>query len=290
MPGDEQRQVGAVHIERTGRQLSVQSAAGVLDIVAFAGPAPGRLGKAVAALKQGPAPDLALLIGGVGDELAAATDTLTLLSALPFPTLVLPGGRDPLEALKDAWDGLSAAQRTRIWLLAGHHLLQLGEHQFVLVAGAEDGRYALQEDVCGFDANSLQHLMGSLAAPAPSGGRWLLSWTAPAGKETPAVARTPAGLEVGSSTLAGFAANIHAQGGLFAWPAVRAAEPMDGAGAELSAPAELDHGFFAVVPRLGGPALQRADGSQVAPGYLRVRLQGRGLHYLGMTAAPGLMR
>ena len=260
----------------------VQAPGERLEVVAFAGPAPGRFGAAFSRLAAEPAPDVALLVGGVGDDRADIADTLAQLAGLPFPTFILPGGRDPLETLTAAHADLSPAQQRRIWLLAGYHRLQLGQHEFVVLSGAENGRYGLGDDTCGFDSDDLQTLGETLEASQAAPQRWLLSWVAPAGR---AVSSTPEGLEVGSEAVAELATKLGATSGVYAWPAVAAAEPVDHSGTSVAV-GQQGGSLHVVVPRLGGPALERADGSRLGPGYVRFRLQARDLHYLELAGSP----
>ena len=163
-----------------GRTLRLYGVTGPLQLAAFAGPAPGRLTAEVELLAAQKV-DVALMLGGAGDALATVRETFAALSSLPFPTLVLPGGRDRLPWLAQARAELPEGRRERIVLLVGVRELLLGRDGFVIVPGVQGGRYGLDQEVCGYAADQLEDLAGEYEPPVAGGSRWLLSWEAPVG-------------------------------------------------------------------------------------------------------------
>jgi hypothetical protein len=158
-------------------------------------------------------------------------------------------------------------------------VVQVGEHQLVPIAGAADGRYALNGQCCGFSLSDLQAAAAEL--PAPTADRYVLAWQAPGRGGSHAVARTNAGLDLGSDDLAEFATRIGAPGGLFAWPTVRVAEPASGDGRRVLAAEQSARDLRMIVPRLSGPPLVTDDGGRVAAGFAMLALDQGGLRFLG---------
>lgn len=287
-PAATRYRVGALTVDVRARMVRVSGRRGAWTLAAFSGPAPGRLRDAAARLRDSP-PDVAIVLGGVGDDVAAARETLTTLSALPFPTFVVPGGRDNYGRLRALHRELTPKARQRLVLLGGVQTLQLGEHEFIVLPGAESGRYGVDRNTCGFSEVELTRLAEDLPPAVPGIARWLLSWTAPGGGGPVAVARTHLGLSVGSVAVARFAAAVGTPGGLYAWPAVRASEPSQAQGARRLAAGQVSADLQLVVPRLGGPALVRSDGSKVPPGFAWLRLHRDGMRVLSDVSAGGVV-
>ena len=217
-------QVGPLGLELSGRTLAITGAPDSLRLAAFAGPGlaePVSSGALAAVAEREPA--FAVMLGGVGDDDATASETLKVLSEAAFPTLFVPGGRDDHRRVEALLAALPEAARARVINLAAIRVVQVGDHQLIPVAGAADGRYALNRHCCGFSLADLQTAAAEL--PAPTASRFLLAWQAPGRGGPHAVARTAAGLDLGSDDLAEFSERVGAAGGLFAWPVVRVAEP-----------------------------------------------------------------
>jgi hypothetical protein len=139
------------------------------------------------------------------------------------------------------------------------------------VAGADEGRYALDEEACGFAPRDLEALIKELATRPSADRRWLLSWQAPAGGGAASgPAHSDTGVDLGSELLAGFRARVGALGVVSAWPVGRA---------ELSALGPLNE---RIVPRLFGPRLERPDGARVEPGVLALEVDRQGLRVTGV--------
>ena len=99
----------------------------------------------------------------------------------------------------------------------------------------------------------------------------LVAWQAPAGS-TP-----PAPDDAGSPPLTAYAHAHGASAGLFAWPHAQAGRPRASAEGSLRALGAPIDDLSLVVPRLAGPALERADGSRLPPGFALVELGPDGL-------------
>lgn len=285
-PPDGVTQVKDVQLVVEGRVLQLHGPRAVWNIAAFAGPAPGRWTGELGAL-QSHSVDLVLVMGGLGDDPQTVGQSIGSLSRLPFPSLVLPGGRDRLPWLVASHDALPQPQRSRVQLLTGIQRVRMGDHEFIVVPGVEGGRYGLDRDVCGFAPDELAAFARALASPSDGVTRWLWSWSAPGEGGALAVARTHAGVDVGSGTLATFAQRVGARGGIFAWPAVRALEPVRANGQRPVGWGESADDVRVTVPRLGGPALERSDGSRVPSGFALLQIDGPNVRLLPPVAAAG---
>lgn len=272
--------VGALELARAGRSLRIGGLAETVRIAAFSGPgpAPAPAASVMAALGERE-PDLAIMLGGLGDDDATASETMQALGAAPFVTLFVPGGRDHWRRVRDLLAQQPDTIRDRFLEVATLRSIRLGDAELIPVAGADDGKYALNLDSCGFSLRDLQGLAGDLTAP--SANRYLLAWQAPGRGGQRAVGRGIGGLDLGSGSLAELAARTATPGGLFAWPTVRVDEPVVDGGKQLAGPGEPAKDLRVVVPRLTGPALVRADGSRVPAGFDMLALDARGLAYLG---------
>ncbi|MGD8860728.1 MAG: hypothetical protein PVI30_12020 [Myxococcales bacterium] len=276
-PAEGRIEVGGTILTIQGRELKVEGLDPPITLAAFSGPAPAPTvpSELLAALKAA-APDLVLMLGGAGDTPEQARTTLEALAGLPAPTLFLAGGRDVPQRVHEARAALGAPAE-RIIDVTPLQSIRVGNDTLVPVAGAAGGRYAAGPEACGHTLEDLKGLAADLG-PAPADGRrYLLAWNAPGLGGAAAVARTDTGVDVGSADLAELARRVGAPGGLFAWPRVQALRPAASAGARPLSPGEAAADLRMVVPRLGAPAVERADGSRLPPGFALVSLDEHGL-------------
>jgi hypothetical protein len=265
-PPAREGRLGALGFSLRDRTLTLKPARWPLRIAAFSGPGFGAApaGSDLARLRQS-GTDVFIVFGGIGESEAAAEASVSALAALGRPMLVLFGGRDRAAA-RQAILETPTKSIIDITTLAR---ISIGSNTLVPVAGAEQGRYAVADDACGFADRDLAAIEKTLGAPGPNEHRWLLSWQAAAGQaHLPAGAMTDTGLDLGSPNLGRFAARIGALGALFAWPAGRAEHAPAG---PVSA---------RLVPRLFGPQLERPEGTRVEPGFLVLELDTEGLHVI----------
>lgn len=280
-PPQGSRSVGELRMVTKGRTLTVEGVGDYVRLAAFSGPAPGRMDPVAAPELRARNIDLALLLGGVGDDDTVASETLDVLGSLPFPTLIVPGGRDSELRLSALHARLPKEAQSKLVLLGSYRRVRLRGHEFVVVAGAEGGRYGIDNTACGFDLSDLQTLARELGPATPKAPRSLWSWTAPGRGGPLGVGRTHQGVDVGSALVAEFSDRIGAKGGLFAWPAVRAASPVNGTGEKSLIEGQEAQDLRMVVPRLGMLPLVRSDGSRVPPGFAVFTLAETGMRLLG---------
>jgi hypothetical protein len=228
---------------------------------------------------------LLLVLGELGDDAALAQATAALLDRLGVPVLVVGGGRDSLATLAAA-DSLP-----NVFDVSPLHAVRLipkasgkaavARFSLIPIAGALDGRYARDREGCGYAGDDLDDR--ELPDLQPGERRLLVAWQAPLGLD-PAHGEADAG----SAPLAAFARRVNAAAGLFAWPHAQAGRPrssVDGSVRPLGAPAE---DLALIVPRLAGPALERADGSHLMPGFALVELGLGGPVLRDPTSSPPL--
>jgi hypothetical protein len=215
-------------------------------------------------------PSLVVVLGDLGDQPALASATAAMLDRLGLPVLVLGGGRDTLATLREA-DGLpnvvDLSPLRAVRLIPDAKAAPYG---LIPVAGALDGRYARTKDGCGYAPDDLDER--ELPEPLPGERRLLLAWQGAVGGE----GFEHAGADTGNPALVSFAKRAGSTAGLFAWPhaqAGRLRSTRDGAPRAAGVPVE-DLGL--VVPRLAGPAIERADGSRLLPGFALVELGAQG--------------
>jgi hypothetical protein len=244
-----------------GRDLRIDNAPRSLRIAAFAGPAPSRapIAPAIARLKQADL-DLALVLGGVGDDRAQAEATLAALGALPVPVLVLAGGRDDAAVLDEAFE---AGDHEHVVDARPLRRVIAGDRTLLLLSGAPEGRYARTDTSCGYGRADVERLEGE----AGDGRPILVSWAVPAGSGSSG----HGGIDSGDPALGRLARTLRIRGGIFAWP-------------ESHATATADDGLRVVVGPIAGPPPERADGSSSIAGATLLRLDGHGLSLA--NAAP----
>jgi hypothetical protein len=244
---------------------------GELRIAAFTGPVGAALSRTDLAELTQAAPSLVLYLGGLGDTSEVAAANLASLATLHVPVLFLAGGADRLALVESAFDDLEGDARERLIHASALRELRVGKDRFALVAGAPDGRYALDDEACGFMQDDLDDVQEALSDGSFKGRTWLLAWAAPEGF---GLTRGYAGAETGSAALAELARALDANGGLFAYPEVLAGLP--GRGPKGGA-------LALVVPRLGRTGALRADGGRLPRALSVLVLDTAGLR----LAAPG---
>jgi hypothetical protein len=263
-PSERRVASGELELELSERVMSVRARAG-LRVVAFTGPVGGTLSRADLALLSNAKPGFVLFLGGLGDDVDAASANLAGLSALHVPTLFIAGGADRLETVEAAFAQLSAEAGQ--WLVQGSGLreLRLGSERFAIVPGSPLGRYAIDDKACGFTGDDLSDVREALSRNASKAKRtWLLSWGAPSGWGV----SNAVGHDVGSPELFALAQALHAEAGLFAYPETQAGLRVDD---------KKRKGPALVVPRLGRAGVTRADGGRVPSSVLLLVLTPEGL-------------
>lgn len=210
---------GAVELRSDGRALTLSGIEAPARLALGTGP----LDEAAAAALREVEPDVVLLLGPLPES----------VPEFSFPVLLLPGGSDrPNPELADG-AGIIDASPYRTVSVAGVEL--------VLVPGAPEGRYALDEDRCGFGDDDVDAWEQGEAA------RVLVSWAAPTG--VPGLE----GAESGSALVARIAERTGAEGAVFAWP-------YEAAGMHGTEPLRIG------VRPLSGPLRVAASGAPVPSG------------------------
>lgn len=262
--GERTLRAGRSSLIAKGRTLTATGLAHPLQIAAFSAPGFGPpLTKAQLADLDRSSAQLVLMLGGLGETDSEARATLTALASLERPVLFVAGGRDRwpvLELLADP----DAPWSKRIMDATPMHELRIGKHTFMVVAGAESGRYAVDDESCGYTAADLAERQKEAAAEARTPGpRWLLSWHAPAAAPGQrGITRSESGLDTGAWNLSRFATQLGVLGGVYAWPSTQAGRSVQSA----AQPTQL------LVPRLFGPRQERDDGSLAPLGFALITL------------------
>jgi hypothetical protein len=263
-PSERRVSNGELELELHERVLSLHAREG-LRVAAFTGPVGGTLSRADLALLAGAKPGLVLYLGGLGDDVDAAFANLSGLSALHVPMLFVAGGSDRLETVEAAFARLSSEAGQ--WLVQGSGLreLRLAGERFAIVPGSPLGRYAIDDNACGFTVDDLNELREALADnPTKAKRTWLLSWGAPSGWGV----SNALGHDVGSPELFALAQALRVDAGLFAYPETQAGLRVDD---------KKRKGPALVVPRLGRAGVTRADGGRVPSSVLLLLLTPEGL-------------
>jgi len=135
--------------------------------------------------------DLLLLLGSLGRERREIQQLLEAVLAIGPPLLLIPGGDDSLKELDRAIGSLDEEARKR--LLDGRrlHAVIAAERAVVVVPGAPDGRFAYNDDACGYRSSDLKERIarGKKHTSRPLA---LFAWAAEGGAND---ARTPIGAE-----------------------------------------------------------------------------------------------
>jgi hypothetical protein len=241
-PSAREGRIGGVQFRLQASELTLQKSAGNLRLAVFAGAGFQALSNDVLHPLTGSGADVFVLLGGLGDSEALARSTVKALSGLHRLVLVVLGGRDSYALSRDALD--EVADPAVILDVSALRTIRIAGVVLLPWAGAELGRYALDETRCGFGAEDLDAAASELKAAAGE-RRWLLSWQAPDATDGP---------------LSRFARLVSAQGAISAWPEA------DG---ESSNPIR--------VPRLSAPRSERADGTLMASGFALLEIGADGL-------------
>lgn len=265
-PSERAFKSGPLEVQIEGRTMSVRGPS-VLRVAAFTGPVGAAFSRADLARLAATKANLLIYLGGLGDKLETASANLTALAALRVPTLFIPGGADRLELVDEAFEKLEDEASEFMLHGSGLRVLRINKDRFAVLPGAAKGRYARDEQSCGFEQADLDALEEELGADKAR--TWLLSWNAPAGWGiTQAEDRT----DLGSAELASLAKEIGARGGIFAYPEVQAMQT----GQSPKGP-----GLALVVPRLGRTGTPRGDGGRLPAAVTTLLVTAEGL-----SAAP----
>lgn len=268
--------LGATRLEVLEREVTVHGAMPIRVVIARGPAGAGEpLLPGLDAI-EAHAPAVVVLLGDLGDGSGTSADSVEALRAalaeLTVPVLLLPGGRDDGELVREVLDD---GDSEHLIDLSGVRSVHIGALELVPLPGAPDGRYALSERHCGLGTEDLERIAGDLSAP--SGLRLVLSTSAPATGD-PRTAGID-GAEAGESLIADALLRVQARGGLYALPETAVAQPFDGTTA-VSVPTSATESLHLVVPRLLGPASERADGSRQASGVVLLEVSDAGVSVL----------
>lgn len=253
-----------LELELVGRVLSLRARPG-LRVAAFTGPVGGTLSRADLAQLASVKPGLVLYLGGLGDDVESAAANLTGLAALRVPTVFIAGGADRLETVEAAFGQLTGDAGQLLVHGSALRELRLGDERFAVVPGSPLGRYAIDDQACGFTVDDLDDVRDALAESNRKAKRtWLLSWGAPSGWGV----SHAMGHDVGSPELFALAQALRADAGLFAYPETQAGQRAED---------KKRKGPALVVPRLGRAGTTRADGGRLASSVLLLLLTAEGL-------------
>lgn len=239
--------VGDLRLTAEERSLGIDGAPSQWRLAAFSGPVDAPSIRALRASR----PHVAVLLGGAGEDAAEVARTLALLAELGVPALVVAGGEDRHDLLARGFAGLEGAARERVIHASGLRSIRIGAVELVPVAGAPEGRYALDGEACGLSSDDAAAIAEAVGAPGSGVHRYLLSFAAPRTEGAPSSGI--ASVEAGSPLVSQLLERARAEGAVFAWP-------YEGAGRALDAPMRV-----AVGPLAGAFAV-RGDGSRAAPG------------------------
>jgi hypothetical protein len=253
VPKSRSFRIGRIALDARERTLTLSKRETPLLFAVFSGAGLGDAPRAAAleSLRHSDA-DVLLMLGGLGDSEATAIATAKLLATLQRPVLFVPGGRDAPRTVHAAIEQLG--EQPSVIDISVFRQVRLGDDTLIPVAGAEAGRYAIDDTRCGFGAEDLSNALTELGAAKLTERRWLVSWHVPAASNA---------ADSGSARLAGFAAKSGVRGAFSAWPV----EPQT-VGALITTR----------VPRLFGPRLERKDGSRLDLGWLMLEASPDGLH------------
>lgn len=261
-PKERRVELAGLTLTAEERTLRVE-ARGPLTIVAFTGPVEEPFSASDLALLAQSRASLALYLGGLGSTPELARANLTKLAALNIPTLFVAGGSDRLSVVEEAFGALDERSAELLSHVSGIRELRFGADRFVIVPGAPFGRYAVDDQACGFTLSDLEDIQKAASASTAT-RTWLLAWHAPAGFD---VSEGFAGVESGSADLRGLALALHARGGIFAYPEGPVSK------SEVTTRAWI-------APRLGSTGSLRADGSRLPASVVRLSLGPEGLSQL----------
>jgi hypothetical protein len=262
-PAERKLKLGQVELAIEGRAVAFKGPEEI-RVAAFTGPVGAAFSRADLASLAASRAQVFLFLGGLGDSPETASANLVALAALRVPTFFVPGGADRLDVVDSAFEQLDEETAGFIVHGSGVRELRINKERFAVLPGAAQGRYAVDDESCGFEQADLDALEDALD-DGPSGRTWLLAWNAPAGWGVSAGA---GGEDVGSRELSKLAESIAAHGGLFAYPEVQV----------LTRGREPKHGGLAlVVPRLSRTGSQRADGGRIPRAVASLMVTAQGL-------------
>jgi hypothetical protein len=237
---------GSVAFNLTKRTLTLKPGAAGVRIAVFSGGSLSAPTPEVLTYLRETQADVFVVLGGLGRSSAQATAAARTLGALERPVLWVRGGADGA-----ALEGTAAP--SLVLDASGIRSVRVGQDNFVLWPGSDQGRYALDAQHCGFSEAELTQAADELGAREDGERRWLLSWQAPGP----------------GSPLAAFVTRVRMDGVLYAWPAP--AEPPD-----AGTPWDRDHPRL--VPRAWGPRLDGPDGRLLPLGALVLQVERDGPH------------
>lgn len=267
-PAEREWQVGALSLAARERVLTIRGATSAPLLAAFAGPAPASDdGATVLRAVKLRRPQLVLVLGGLGDDVAHATRTVGALAATGVMTLFVAGGRDEPEVVAAAIAALDGDTRDRVLDITPFARVVIGSVELVPIAGAPGGRYARSRGACGHDASDLDARAVALGPASERVRRVLVSWAA--ASPAPGIERA----EAGDPELARFAWRVGAEDALAAWPREQAGRTLPGGGLRQ------------IVPVVGGQALLNAEGGRIRPGASYFTLGQAGLSVAGDGAS-----
>lgn len=229
---------GAVQFELSERTLTL-SKSGTLRIGLFSGAGFAAADALAFERLRSSRADMFMFLGGLGDRPQLAEQTLRGLAGLPNLVVTLLGGRDGRAIIRDA-----AGSAGNIIDATSLRRISIFGHTLIPWAGAEDGRYALDDARCGFGDGDLVQVASELGPAGAQERRYLLSW------QTPGLPNAEPAAS-GSARLRRFFEQIGAAGSISAWPEAESGEPHP--------PGPLTQ---LRVPRSYGPRLELADGTR----------------------------
>ena len=183
------------------------------------------------------------MLGGLGETSEDASASARALAGLGRLVMIVLGGRDAYRGSRAALEALG--DESSVLNVSALRSIKIGKDVLIPWAGAEQGRYALDETRCGFSARDVDEAAQQLGPASADERRWLASWQAPleasAGQPTHAIGEL-------SADLVRLAERLGVRGTLAAWPTQDAP----------TAPGPLAD---ARAPRAWGPMAERPDGT-----------------------------
>ena len=241
-PGAREGRIGAVQFRLQARELTLHKSGGELRLAVFAGTGFQALSNDALHPLTASDADVIVMLGGLGDSETLVRSTVSALGGLHRLVLIVLGGRDSYALSRDAL--ASVADPAVILDASALRSVRVEGVALLPWAGAELGRYALDESRCGFGAEDLN---AAAVDQKPTAGqqRWLLSWQDP---------------EAAGGLLGHFAHRVGVQGAIWAWP--------EGVG---------DSSDQIQVPRLSAPRAEGPDGAPVPTGFALLSIGAEGL-------------
>jgi hypothetical protein len=217
------------------------------------------------------APDVIMVLGGIGLETKGADPWLVALSKLGRPLLFQAGGRDSVATIDAAFAALPPDARSRIVDVTSMFAVNLSGYMLALISGADAGGASIAESACGFSASDADAVSAALGDDEDH-PIVLVSWEIPAGGKG---ARLPSA-SVGSARLTPLREHERFKAGVYAWPDVDVLRPVGVTGSAFVW-GQPSSGFELVVPRIAGASHERADGTRQLPGFVVLRFEAGGI-------------